>query len=86
MSKLTQNQLDKIPDDWNLHHKIHDLEYWFTGPDFDIQLVLDSYYEFWEINELKGKCECCGTAKGETYKHKKLDKAFFKVLSLMLDS
>ena len=85
MSKLTQDQLDKVPDSWNLRHNIHDLEYWFTGSNFDIQLVYDSWFGFWEINELKGKCECCNTAKGKTYKRKKLDKAFFKVLSLMLD-
>lgn len=86
MEKLTHNQLDKIPNNWKLDHNIHNLEYWFTGSNFDIQLVYDSYYEFWEINELKGKCECCSTAKGKTYKRKKLDDAFFRTLSLMLNN
>lgn len=81
MKELTEKELERLPDNWDLRHNIHDLEYWFEGPEFDIQLVKTDYNQ-WEINELKGTCQHCGNPKGQTLTKNSLDSAFLRVESL----
>lgn len=81
MNKLTNEQFERLPDNWNLRHNIHDLEYWFEGPNFDVQLVKTSYNK-WEINELKGICKHCGNPKGRTLIKNSLNDAFLRVESI----